>query len=158
MNIPGKRCFPRKVMFFLFDLKILKTTETIQFWFSGIISTVTVIVLSWTRQLQLSLKAKHVCMRSKLWTSTKKCQYVLKQYSVLKKFCNKFTYNFVKACIFIFCIFGFDTLQEVMFVWPIVSELRFYGCCHPCFANRIVILSPLVITQASKNLKIKVPL
>ena len=28
-----------------------------------------------------------------------------------------------------------DTLQVLMFVCPNISELRFYGCCHPCFHN-----------------------
>ena len=25
------------------------------------------------------------------------------------------------------------SIQVLMFVCPTVSELRFYGCCHPCF-------------------------
>ena len=61
-----------------------------------------------------------------------KCQYVLKNNSLFKKFCNKFTYNFVKTNIFIFCIFSSNTLQVLMFVCPTALELRFYGCCHPC--------------------------
>ena len=62
-----------------------------------------------------------------------KCQYVLKQFSVFKKFNNKFTYNFVKTYTFIFCIFSSNTLQKLMFVCHTVLELCFYGCCHPCF-------------------------
>ena len=34
--------------------------------------------------------------------------------------------------ITIFCLFCSDTLQVLMLVCPAVSELRFYGCCHPC--------------------------
>ena len=30
-------------------------------------------------------------------------------------------------------IISSDTLQVLMFVSPTVLELRFYGCCHPCF-------------------------
>ena len=57
-----------------------------------------------------------------------KCQYVLKQNSVLKKFCNKFTYNFVKTDIFTFCIFSSDiltihTVFEIRFLWMLSSLL-----------------------------------
>ena len=30
-----------------------------------------------------------------------------------------------------FCLFSSDTLMSLMFVYPTVSELRFYGSCHP---------------------------
>ncbi len=33
----------------------------------------------------------------------------------------------------VFCLFSSDTLQVLMFVCPLLSELRFYGCCHPCW-------------------------
>ena len=47
-----------------------------------------------------------------------------------QQFFSIFTYNFVsfKFYKFIFWLFSSDT----MFVGPTVSELRFYGCCHPC--------------------------
>ena len=35
-----------------------------------------------------------------------------------------------------FWLFSSDTLQVLMFVFPNVSELRFYGCCHPCFSSK----------------------
>ena len=34
---------------------------------------------------------------------------------------------------FIFWLFSFDTLQVLMFVCPIILELRFYGWCYPCY-------------------------
>ena len=74
-----------------------------------------------------------------LYNQVLKCQYVLKQYSLFKKFC-KFTYNFI------FCIFSSNTLQELMFVCLIVSEIRFYGCCHPCLCCTLL-LSTLYLKQ-----------
>ena len=40
----------------------------------------------------------------------------------------------------IFCLFSSDTLQVLMFVCPSISELRFYGCCQPCFIIDVVII------------------
>ena len=34
---------------------------------------------------------------------------------------------------FIFRFFSSDTLQVLMFVSHTVLEIRFYGCCHPCY-------------------------
>ena len=34
-----------------------------------------------------------------------------------------------------FFIFSSETLQELMFVCHPVSELRFYGCCHPSLST-----------------------
>ena len=48
------------------------------------------------------------------------------------QFCNKFTYHFVYIYAIIICLFSFDTLQVLVFVCPSISELRFYGCFHPC--------------------------
>ena len=33
---------------------------------------------------------------------------------------------------------NYDSLQVLMFVCP-NSELRFYGCCHPCYFNIILV-------------------
>ena len=44
---------------------------------------------------------------------------------------------FFDSYTFIFWLFSSDTLQVLMFVWPTVSELRFYGCCHSCFQKII---------------------
>ena len=37
-------------------------------------------------------------------------------------------------------IFSSDTLQEWMLVCNTISELRFYGCCFPCFFYKIYYL------------------
>ena len=42
------------------------------------------------------------------------------------QFCFKFD-------TFIFWLLSSDTLHMFMYVCPTVSEIRFYGCCHPCF-------------------------
>ena len=60
-------------------------------------------------------------------------KYVLEQYPVFRQFCNKFTYNFVLTYTLIFYLFSSDNLQVLMFVCLTVSELHFYGCCHPCY-------------------------
>ena len=41
----------------------------------------------------------------------------------------------IETYTFIFFLFSSDTLQELMFVCPTVSDLRFYGCCHLCFSR-----------------------
>ena len=63
---------------------------------------------------------------------------------MFKNFRNKFTYNFVKTYVFIFCIFSSDTSQELMFVYHTVSELCFYGCFHPCNSIGTIIIKSLL--------------
>ena len=31
---------------------------------------------------------------------------------------------------------SYDILQVLMFICPTVSDLCFYGCCHPCFLQK----------------------
>ena len=33
--------------------------------------------------------------------------------------------------------FSSDTIQVLMFVCPTILELRFYGCCHPCYTLKL---------------------
>ena len=47
-----------------------------------------------------------------------------------------------------FRFFSSDTLQVLMFVCPTVSELCFYGCCHPCFYK-------IAIQRGKQCLKVK---
>ena len=42
--------------------------------------------------------------------------------------------SLVETYTFIFFLFSSDTLQELMFVCPTISDLRFYGCCHPWYS------------------------
>ena len=47
----------------------------------------------------------------------------------------------------------FNTLQELMFVCPTVSKLRFYGCCHPCLFVLGMSMYYLCIFQILKPLE-----
>ena len=60
----------------------------------------------------------------------------------------------------IFYLFSYDTLQVLMFVCPIVLELRFYGCFHPCFYRYTVIKNKKRYANNvhGKEEKVKVPL
>ena len=58
-----------------------------------------------------------------------KCKYVLKQNPLFTQFCSKFIYNFVYTFKLIFCLL----IVHIRLFYRQISELRFYGCCHPCF-------------------------
>ena len=73
------------------------------------------------------LKAKH------LDNKVLKCKYVLKQYPIFMKF-----YNFKFSLDLYF--FVYFTYSVLTLVCPTVSELRFYGCCHPCYFRQATIL------------------
>ncbi len=53
---------------------------------------------------------------------------------------NLFTILFIETYALIFCLFGSDPLQVLMFVCPAISELRFCGCCHSCLKDNKLIL------------------
>ena len=46
---------------------------------------------------------------------------------------------------FLFWLFSCDTIQVLMSVCPLVSELHFYGCCHPCFLIKNTLFSDMMI-------------
>ena len=51
---------------------------------------------------------------------------LLKQNYVFTQLYNKYMYKYVQTYKLMFCLLSFDTLQELLFVCPTVSKLRFY--------------------------------